>query len=110
MRGGFDMILGYIFLTIAILSESIGAAMLKVSRGFTRFLPSTLVVAGYSLAFYMLSLTLNLIPLSLSYATWSGAGTVLASIIGAKWFHEKLDKQAVIGLFFLLAGVILMNW
>ncbi len=50
----------------------------------------------------MLSLTLNLIPLSLSYATWSGAGTVLASIIGAKWFHEKLDKQAVIGLLFLI--------
>ena len=57
----------------------------------------------------MLSLTLNLIPLSLSYATWSGAGTVLASIIGAKWFHEKLDKHSHRTLF-LIVGVILMNW
>lgn len=56
------MLIGYIFLTIAICSESIGAAMLKVSDGFKKWKPSALVVIGYSLAFYMLSLTLNHIP------------------------------------------------
>lgn len=52
------MILGYLFLAVAIFSEAIGAAMLKLSHGFTRWKPSAVVVAGYTLAFYMLSLTL----------------------------------------------------
>lgn len=68
------MIAGYIFLLIAILSEAAAAAMLKISDGFARWQPSVLVVIGYGLAFYMMSLTLQVIPLSLSYATWSGAG------------------------------------
>lgn len=82
------MILGYLFLAIAIFSEAIGAAMLKLSNGFTRFKPSAVVVAGYTLAFYMLSLTLNIIPLSMSYATWSGVGTVLTAFLACS-FSKK---------------------
>ncbi|MBT2624219.1 multidrug efflux SMR transporter [Bacillus sp. ISL-32] len=104
------MILGYTFLAIAILSESMGAAMLKVSQGFTRWKPIMFVIIGYSLAFYMLSLTLNHIPLGLSYATWSGAGTVLTAVIGAKWFEEKLNKQGIAGILLLISGVVLLNW
>ncbi|BBP89581.1 multidrug resistance protein EbrA [Bacillus safensis] len=84
------MILGYLFLAVAIFSEAIGAAMLKLSHGFTRWKPSAVVVAGYTLAFfYMLSLTLNIIPLSMSYATWSGVGTVLTAIFGVLFFSKK---------------------
>ncbi|MEG7281684.1 SMR family multidrug efflux transporter EbrA [Bacillus sp. 0909A] len=104
------MMIGYLFLTIAICSESIGAAMLKVSDGFKKWKPSALVVIGYSLAFYMLSLTLNRIPLSLSYATWSGVGTVLTAVIGAKFFKEKLNVNGLIGIGLLISGVVLLNW
>ncbi|WP_327807987.1 multidrug efflux SMR transporter [Bacillus licheniformis] len=109
-RGGFRMIAGYIFLLIAILSEAAAAAMLKISDGFARWQPSVLVVIGYGLAFYMMSLTLQVIPLSLSYATWSGAGTVLTAVIGAKWFEEKLNKQGIAGILLLISGVVLLNW
>ncbi|RPK06568.1 hypothetical protein BSBH6_00191 [Bacillus subtilis] len=84
--------------------------MLKVSDGFKKWKPSALVVIGYSLAFYMLSLTLNHIPLSLSYATWSGAGTVLTTVIGVKWFKEELNVKGLIGILLLLSGVVLLNW
>ncbi|MCY7785586.1 multidrug efflux SMR transporter subunit EbrA [Bacillus inaquosorum] len=104
------MLIGYIFLTIAICSESIGAAMLKVSNGFKKWKPSALVVIGYSLAFYMLSLTLNHIPLSLSYASWSGVGTVLTAVIGVKWFKEELNVKGLIGILLLISGVVLLNW
>ena len=103
------MILGYLFLAIAISSEAIGAAMLKLSNGFTRFKPSAVVVAGYTLAFYMLSLTLNIIPLSMSYATWSGVGTVLTAFFGVLFFKETLNRQALIGMAMLVSGVVLLN-
>ncbi|KAF1681229.1 SMR family transporter [Bacillus mexicanus] len=104
------MLLGYIFLTIAICSETLGAAMLKMSDGFKKWKPGALVVIGYSLSFYMLSLTLKYIPLSLSYATWSGVGTVLAAVIGVKWFKEELNAKGLIGILLLLSGVVLLNW
>ncbi len=84
--------------------------MLKVSDGFKKWKPSALVVIGYSLAFYMLSLTLNHIPLSLSYATWSGVGTVLTAVIGVKWFKEELNGKGLIGILLLISGVVLLNW
>lgn len=87
------MILGYIFLTIAILSESIGAAMLESLPRIYAVFAERACSGRLFIGLYMLSLTLNLIPLSLSYATWSGAGTVLASIIGAKWFHENWTSR-----------------
>ncbi|APJ27031.1 multidrug efflux SMR transporter [Bacillus sp. FSL W8-0445] len=108
-RGGFRMIAGYIFLLIAILSEAAAAAMLKISDGFARWQPSVLVVIGYGLAFYMMSLTLQVIPLSLSYATWSGAGTVLTAIIGVLWFQEKLNRRNIAGIICLVSGVVLIN-
>lgn len=83
--------------------------MLKLSNGFTRWKPSAAVVAGYTLAFYMLSLTLNIIPLSMSYATWSGVGTVLTAIFGVLFFKETLNQKAVIGMAMLVSGVVLLN-
>ncbi|WHF28699.1 multidrug efflux SMR transporter [Bacillus altitudinis] len=103
------MILGYLFLAIAIFSEAIGAAMLKLSNGFTRFKPSAVVVAGYTLAFYMLSLTLNIIPLSMSYATWSGVGTALTAIVGLVLFNETIHMKGFIGLALVICGVIVLN-
>lgn len=103
------MILGYLFLAVAIFSEAVSAVMLKFSNGFTRFKPSAVVVAGYTLAFYMLSLTLNIIPLSMSYATWSGVGTVLTAIFGVLFFKETLNQRAIIGMAMLVLGVVLLN-
>lgn len=103
------MILGYLFLAVAIFSEAIGAVMLKLSNGFTRFKPSAVVVVSYTLAFYMLSLTLNIIPLSMSYATWSGVGTVLTAFFGVLFFKETLNRKAAIGIAMLVSGVVLLN-
>jgi len=103
------MILGYLFLAVAIFSEAIGAAMLNLSNGFTRWKPNAVVVAGYILAFYMLSLTLNIIPLSMSYATWSGVGTALTALVGLVLFNETISTKGFIGLALVICGVIVLN-
>ncbi len=72
-------------------------------------LPSLVTVAGYGIAFYLLSLTLRTIPVGIVYALWSGLGIVLIALVGAVWFRQDLDWPALLGLALILAGVIVIN-
>ncbi|MFM8568412.1 MAG: DMT family transporter [Candidatus Kapaibacterium sp.] len=96
-------------LIIAIISEVIGTSALRASDGFSRPIPSMMVVAGYGIAFYFLSLTLKSIPVGIAYAVWSGVGTVLITLVGVVVYKQQLDLPAVIGLCCILAGVAVIN-
>ena len=99
----------WVFLSIAIISEVIATSCLKASEGFTRFWPSVVVVIGYLLAFYLLSLTLKTIPGGIAYAVWSGVGIVLIAMVGWLFLGQKLDMPAIIGLVFIITGVMVIN-
>lgn len=96
-------------LAIAIIAEVIATSALKVSEGFTRLIPSLVVVVGYSIAFYGLALTLKTIPVGVAYAIWSGMGIVLVTLIGWFLFDQKLDPAAIIGMVLIITGVVVMN-
>jgi small multidrug resistance pump len=99
----------WIFLSIAIITEVIATSALKSAEGFTKLVPSLIVVAGYALAFYFLSLTLKYIPVGIAYAIWSGAGIILISTIGYLFYKQTLDLPAIIGILLIMAGVIVIN-
>ena len=99
----------WLFLAIAIVSETIATSALKASDGFTRLWPSVAVVAGYGIAFYFLSLTLRTIPVGVAYAVWSGVGIMLISLVGWVVYGQKLDAAAIAGIGLIVAGVIVMN-
>lgn len=99
----------YLVLAIAIILEVIATSALKASEGFTKFWPSVIVVAGYGIAFYCLSLTLRSIPVGVAYAIWSGLGIVLVSAAGWILYNQKLDTGAIIGMLLIIAGVIVLN-
>lgn len=99
----------WLLLSIAILTEVIATSSLKASDGFTRLLPSVLVVVGFGLSFYCLSLTLKVIPVGIVYAIWSGVGIVLISIAGWLFFGQKLDWPAIAGISLIILGVAVMN-
>jgi small multidrug resistance pump len=99
----------WICLAIAILSETVATTALKASAGFSRPGPAALVVAGYGLAFYFLSLTLRTIPLGVAYAVWSGVGIVLITAAGWLLYGQKLDGAALAGIALIVAGVLVMN-
>ncbi len=100
------MFWNYLYLVIAVLFEVIATTALKETQGFTRLIPSLVVVAGYGLAFYFLSLPLRALPIGVVYALWSGAGIVLITTIGWIWFRQALDLPAVVGMGFTLSGLI----
>lgn len=99
----------WVFLLIAIVSETVATSALKSSEGFSRLWPSALVVAGYCAAFYFLSLTLRAIPVGVAYAIWSGVGVVLIAIAGWLIHGQRLDAPALIGIGLIVSGVIVMN-
>lgn len=99
----------YLFLSIAIIAEVIATSALKSVEGFTKLWPSVIVVAGYGVAFYFLSMTLKTIPVGIAYAIWSGLGITLVSIIGYFFYKQSLDFPAILGLGLILAGVVVIN-
>ena len=99
----------WLFLGIAIACEVIATSNLKLSEGFTKWLPSTLVVAGYAAAFYFLSLTLKTVPVGVAYAVWSGLGIVAISIVAWFAFGQKPDLWGVVGMGLIIAGVVVLN-
>ena len=99
----------WIFLSVAIMAEVIATSSLKASAEFTKFWPSVIVVVGYAIAFYFLSLTLRSIPLGIAYAVWSGLGVVLVSIVGWWLYNQTLDLASLIGIGLIIAGVLVIN-
>ncbi len=99
----------WLYLTLAILSEVTATSFLKSSDGFTKFWPSVIVVVGYCLAFYFLSLTLDTIPIGVAYAVWSGVGIASIAIVSVIFFDQKIDTAAVIGLGLIIAGVVVLR-
>jgi|SRR6187549_4295875 len=99
----------YLFLAIAIASEVMATSFMKLSDGFTRPVPSLVTVIGYGIAFYFLALTLRTVPTGVAYAIWSGAGIVLITSIAWIFQGQKLDAAALIGMGFILVGVVIMN-
>jgi small multidrug resistance pump len=101
--------LNYLFLFIAIVAEVIATSALRNTEGFTRALPSVVTVAGYAIAFYFLSLTLKTIPTGVAYATWSGLGIVLITLVGWIYFKQNLNLPTVAGLALIITGVVMVN-
>lgn len=99
----------YLLLGLAIVAEVIATSSLKSSEGFTRLWPSIVTLLGYTIAIFLLSLTLKTLPTGIAYAIWSGVGIVLVSAIGWFGYGQKLDTPAIIGLGLIIAGVIVVN-
>ena len=100
----------WLFLFLAIMGEVIGTSALKASDGFTKIVPSIIVVAGYAVAFFFLSLTLkDNINIGVVYAIWSGVGVSLISVIGYLYYKQSLDIPALLGIALIIIGVMIIN-
>ena len=88
------MVKTYIFLFIAIFCEVAGTMLLLISKNFTKLIPTVALAIFYLSAFYLLTFVTNKISIAIMYATWSGLG---------------IFTIAVLGLFLIVIGVILVN-
>ena len=100
--------MGYFYLFIAIVGEVIATTYLKSTNNFTEFLPTTYVVIGYGTAFYFMMLAMKTIPIAITYSIWAGIGISAITILGALKYKEMPDMLAILGLFLIVIGVIIL--
>ena len=96
-------------LLLAISAEVIGTSFLRLSEGMTRPLPTLLVFGAYAIAMALLSRVVLSIPLGLTYALWSGIGTVVIVLVGRFAYSQLLSPIQLIGIGLITAGVVLVN-
>ncbi len=101
--------MAWIYLAVAIVSEVIGTVALKASDGFSQSGASTVCIVAYAITFYALSLVVKSIPLGVAYAIWAGAGIVLITAAGAVWYKQLPDAPALVGMAFIITGVVIIN-
>lgn len=99
-----------LLLMLAILTEVIGTTALKFVQGFTKLVPSLIVVVGYGLSFYLFAIALKSIPLGAAYAIWSGVGTAATILISLYLLREKLDVPMLIGVALIVIGVAVISF
>ncbi|MBF0218889.1 MAG: multidrug efflux SMR transporter [Gammaproteobacteria bacterium] len=99
----------YLFLAIAIIVEVTATSALKASEEFTRLIPSIIVIVGYSMSFYLLTLVLRVMPIGITYAIWSGVGIVLVAVAGFFLYKQTPDIPAIIGMSLIIIGVAVIH-
>jgi small multidrug resistance pump len=96
-------------LFLAVVFEVIATSSLKACDQFTKVVPSAVVVIGYGAAFYFFSVSLKSVPVGLAYAVWSALGIILVTIAGVFLYKQVPDLPALLGMGFIIAGVIIIQ-
>ena len=99
----------YIFLFLAVVAETIGTSALQASQQFTRLWPTLLMLVSYTLAFYLLTYPLKIMPVGIVYAIWSGLGIVCIALFGWILFRQSLDWPAIAGLALIVGGIVIIQ-
>ncbi|MEN9657740.1 MAG: hypothetical protein RL571_1205 [Pseudomonadota bacterium] len=99
----------YLLLVLAIVAEVVATSALKATEGFSRLMPSLVVVIGYGVAFWLLSMVLKSVPVGMAYAIWSGMGIVLVTVAAVLLYGQKPDWPAIIGLSLIVSGVVVLQ-
>jgi len=103
------MVVAYALLFVAILTEVAATSALPRAQGFRDPMWTALVLAGYAVSIWLLALVVRSLPVSVTYAVWSGVGTAAVAVVGVLWLGEKLDWLSVSALVMIVAGVVLLN-
>lgn len=97
-------------LFLAVIFEVFATSALKLAKGFAQLWPWTIVISGYALSLYLMSLTLKTLPVGMVYAIWSGLGDVLMVLVGRYFFKQMLDRPALIGVAMIVTGVFVLQF
>ncbi|TME68034.1 MAG: multidrug efflux SMR transporter [Chloroflexi bacterium] len=100
----------WVLLGAAIATEVAGTLALRGSDGFTRLVPSLIVVVGYVASFVLLAIVLKTLPVGIVYAVWSAVGVALVAVFGKLMFGDPVPPLAVAGMVLIVGGVALVGF
>ncbi len=101
--------MAYLYLFLAIVFETVATLALKMSESFTKLYPSLVVIIGYALSFYLLTIVMKYLPIGIIYAIWSGVGIVFITLIGAYLYNQRIDLPAIVGMGLIIGGIAVIR-
>ena len=99
----------YLLLGVAIAGEIIATGSLKATEGFTKWAPSLISVISICICMFTMSHVMKVLPIGITYATWSGVGIVALSLFGIFKYKQIPNLATAIGLLLIIIGVIIGN-
>jgi small multidrug resistance pump len=99
----------WLTLLLAVAAEIAGTSLLKLSEGLSRPWPTVLLLLAYGCAIALVARVVMVIPLGITYALWSGVGTLAVALVGALAYRQFLSSNQMIGIALIVAGVIIVN-
>ena len=99
----------YVILFVAIAFEVLGTMLLPVTKNFSKIFPTIIVLVSYGLTIYLLAVLSQKLSLAIIYASWAGLGVFSVTLLSYIFYKQTLNWQTIIGLFLIVAGVIVVN-
>lgn len=100
----------WLLLAVAIAAEVSATISMKLSDGFSKLVPSIVMVLGYVIAFGALTMALARgMKVNVAYGVWAAAGVALVALIGALFLSEPLTKIQIGGVILVIAGVLALE-
>ena len=99
----------YLFLAFAIILEITGTSFVRDTEGFTKWIPSLICLITICFSYYLMSHVVSVIPVGITYATWSGLGIAAITIIGIFKYYQIPNFPTIVGLILIILGVIIVN-
>jgi small multidrug resistance pump len=99
----------YLFLGIAVFLGVTSNSFAKTAEGFTLLVPSIITAITIVLCMYALSLVMKNIPMGITYASFAGLTIIATVIVGIIKYNQVPNLYSMIGLAFIITGVLLVN-
>jgi len=103
------MVVAFVLLAVAIAIEVASTAALPRTDGFRDPLWAVVVVTGYAVSIWLLALVVQQVPVSVTYAVWSGMGTAAIAVVGVLFLGESWNPVKVLAITLIVVGVVVLN-
>ena len=102
-------LLPYLILILAVGFGTASNSFANSANGFTKVLPSLLSIITIILCMFCLSQVMKSLPVGVTYASFAGICIIATSIVGVIKFNQGPSTATIIGLFLIIAGVLVVN-
>ena len=104
-----NMTASYLILALAVFLGVTSNSFAKSAEGFTLFVPSVITAITIILCMYALSIVMKNIPMGITYASFAGLTIISTVIVGIFRFNQIPNLYSIIGLCFIIVGVLMVN-
>jgi quaternary ammonium compound-resistance protein SugE len=101
--------MAWIYLVLAGILEIIWAYAMKQSHGFTRVVPTVIMIVTMIGSFGLLSLSMRTLPLGTAYTIWTGIGAVGAFVVGITLLGEAVTMPRILAAMLIVSGLVMMK-